>query len=113
MLDAGKARPGSSAILLTDGLPTGRVNRFGGEFSRGSTDSALAIPDSVQRFAQRGWRIFAIVFGPEAPLTQTSLTQLVGPTGGAILEAKDSSGLLPAFEAVSVQALGYLTAEQL
>src|SRR5207248_11763711 len=36
---------------------------------------------------------------------------LVAPTGGSVVEAKDASGLLAAFEAVSLQALGYLAAE--
>jgi Mg-chelatase subunit ChlD len=111
MLDRAKAPRGSSAIILTDGLPTGRVNRLR-EFAR-SASVNLAIPDAVPRFAQRGWRIFAIVFGPEAAGTRGYLAQLVGPTGGSVIEAKDASGLVAAFEAVAVQALGYLSADRL
>jgi Mg-chelatase subunit ChlD len=111
MLEAAKAPRGSAAILLTDGLPTGRIS-LRREFA-GSADNALAVPDSVPRFAQRGWRIFAIVFGPEAAQTRGYLAQLVGPTGGSTIEATDASGLVPAFESVAVQALGYLKASKL
>ena len=111
MLDRAKAPRGSSAIILTDGLPTGRVNRLR-EFAH-SASVNLTIPDAVPRLALRGWRIFAIVFGPEAAGTRSYLAQLVGPTGGSVIEAKDASGLVAAFEAVAVQALGYLSADRL
>jgi Mg-chelatase subunit ChlD len=111
MLDRAKAPAGSSVIILTDGLPTGRVSRLR-EFARPTTVN-LAIPEAVARLARHGWRIFAIVFGPEAAGARSYLAQLVGPTGGSVIEAKDASGLLAAFEAVSVQALGYLSADRL
>jgi Mg-chelatase subunit ChlD len=111
MLDQGHAPSGSCAVMLTDGLPTGRVNRLR-EFAHTSSVN-LTIPDSVPRFAARGWRIFAIVFGSEVAESRSYLAQLTGPTGGSVLEARDATGLVAAFESVSVQALGYLSAERL
>lgn len=111
MFVEGQAPSGSCAIILSDGLPTGHVTRLR-EFAR-ATNVSSAVPAAVARFAARGWRIFAIVFGPEAPSTRTYLTQLTGPTGGSVIEAKDASGLVDAFQAVSVQALGYISANRL
>ncbi len=111
MLTEGNAPRGSAIVFLTDGLPTGHVNRLR-EFARKTTVN-LGVPEAVARIAAKGWRIFAITFGPEAPLTREYLAQLTGPTGGSVVEAKDSSGLLDAFQGVSVQAFGYLSANRL
>ncbi|MEZ0227642.1 MAG: VWA domain-containing protein, partial [Planctomycetota bacterium] len=111
MLEEGHAPRGSSIVFLTDGLPTGHVNRLR-EFGR-KAKANLSVPEAVGRIAAKGWRIFAITFGPEAPQTREYLAQLTGPTGGSVAEAKDAGGLLDAFQGVSVQAFGYLSANRL
>lgn len=110
MLDVAQAPRGSCAIFLTDGLPTGRVSHRR-EFQGNAGERALEVPDAVAKMAGRGWKIFAIALGPEAPSARPYLTQLVAPTGGAVFEAKDASSLVDVFQNVSVQALGYLSAE--
>jgi hypothetical protein len=112
MFEAAQAPRGSCAIFLTDGLPTGRISRRR-EFAEAGAARALTVPDAVSRIASHGWRIFAIALGPEGAQARPYLTQLVAPTGGAVFEAKDSSALVKVFQEVSVQALGYLSAEEL
>ena len=100
MLVAGRAPPGSTVILLTDGVPyRGRRQRTG-----------EALEPLLSLFAAKGWRIFALALGEEA--ATPFLSQIVAATGGAVFPVKDAGRLASAFAEVATEALGYLRAER-
>jgi len=103
VLEAGRSPPGSSVILLTDGVP---YQRRRGRRLLGPAD----LGEEVARIAAKGWRIFAIALGEEA--STPFLSGLVAETGGSVITAPRASDLVGAFEEVAVEALGYLRAER-
>lgn len=100
MLEAGHAPAGSAVILLTDGVPYRGRRRTSGP----------ALAPLLERFAAKGWRIFAIALGDEA--ATPFLSRIVAATGGAVFPVANADRLAPAFAEVATEALGYLRSEK-
>lgn len=103
VLEAGAAPRGSTVVLLTDGVPyrQARGRRLAGE---------VTVEEAVGAIAAKGWRVVAIALGQEA--ATPFLADLVARTGGSVAPAREAGDLVRAFEAVAVEALGYLRAER-
>ncbi len=103
MLEAGGAPAGSPIVFLTDGVPYRQAR--GRRLAEGP-----AVDEAVAAIARKGYRIFAIALGRGA--STPFLSRLVASTGGAVVVARDPAALVPAFETVAIEALGYLRAER-
>lgn len=103
VLEAGAAPRGSSIVFLTDGVPYRQAR--GRRLADGPTTD-----EAVEALAARGYKLFAIALGRGA--STPFLSRLVASTGGAVIVARDAGELVAAFEAVAVEALGYLRSER-
>ncbi|MCA8926307.1 MAG: VWA domain-containing protein [Planctomycetes bacterium] len=109
LLGAAKAPPGSTILVLTDGIPYGQRRRFRAESRRPRVTSG-SVEDEAAAVLAGGWQIYAVALGGEA--TTPFLARLVGGTGGSVASVPDAAQLPAAFTQVAIEALGYLESER-
>ena len=100
MLEEAQAPPGSTVVLLTDGVSSHAAPAF-----RRLRRWGPSTEEAIDQLAAKGWRVCAIALGDGA--ADTFLHKEVARTGGAVYPVPQASGLLTAFQRVAVEVLGY------